>query len=119
NVNSQGEGGALVDFASYGDRAAVQFGDFANQGEAETGSGRACILNPRDAIELFEDALQIGRRNAVALVGNFDQQQISFGPRGDRDGSAVGAVLDGVGDQVFDGAREQVGVGENGGKAGV
>ena len=38
-------------------------------GEAEAGSGAAAV-GAADAVELVEDVLQVGRRNAWALIDN-------------------------------------------------
>src|ERR1039458_9553364 len=90
----------------------MKFGDFAHQRQAEAGAGHAGVLHPRNAVKLFEYALQIGRGYAVSVVGHLDSDILLLGARGEGDGRSVGAVLDGVRDQILDGARKQVGIGE-------
>ena len=90
----------------------MKFRDFAHQRQAETGAGHAGVLYPRYAVELLEYALQIGLGNAVSLVRHLESDILFPGVRRDGDGGRVGAVLDGVRDQVLDGTRQQVGIGE-------
>ena len=66
----------------------MQFGDFANQRQAETGAGHTCVLHARNAVELFEDALEIGRGNAVPVVGHLDGDILFLGARRDGDRGA-------------------------------
>ncbi len=79
----------------------MKFRDFANQREAEAGTGNAGILHAGYTIKLFEDAAQVAFRNAVSLVCHIDQHAIFFGACGDRDRRAVGTVLHGIGNQIL------------------
>src|SRR4051812_18004632 len=47
--NPQGESGAPPDFAPNGDGAVVEFRDFANQREAEAGTGNSGVLHAGNA----------------------------------------------------------------------
>src|ERR1035437_10086456 len=90
--NPQGEGGTLIDFAPDSDRAVMQFGDFANQRQAETGARHTGVLHARNAVKLFEYALEIGLGNAVSVVGHLESDILFIGALEIGLGNAISVV---------------------------
>ena len=80
--------------------AAVGGGDVLDDREAEAGAAGGAVPRRVDAVEPLEDAVELVRRDADALVGDADVDGGVVAGRGDHDRGALGRVGDGVGDQV-------------------
>src|ERR1043166_7857039 len=105
----------VADFGFEEDLSAVLLDDLAHEREAE--ARRLLLLHAtvaRDAVELLPHAILIFQRDAVAAVFHGDAHGVGFERRRERDARAFGAVLDGVVNEVGDGARHEAAVGGDG-----
>src|SRR5215472_7674084 len=86
--------------------AVVGGGDGVDDGEAETGPGRAVPARPA-AVEAVEDTGELRRRHAGAVVADLDGDA-AVAPGGGQGGRRVArGVRADVGEQVVDGPAEQ------------
>src|SRR5579875_478961 len=94
-----------------GHRAAVLLDDLPHAGESDAHAADAVAHVARTVIAL-EDVGQIGGRNADALILNLQHRApgagafIAYTGKPHSDLSAVGAVFDGIGEQVVEHARQ-------------
>ena len=115
--SGEGEGknkkGALVSpLALSGDVAAMLASDGADKKEAETSALDTNGVAPGYAVEAVEDALELVFGDAEALIGDGKGYVVVAGD-GERDGDVevVGAVLDGVVEEIEDGGAKVFGDG--------
>src|SRR6202021_518230 len=93
--------------------ARVERGSVLCDGEAEAGAAHFAAAGAVYAIEALEDTVEFGRGDADAVVDPLHRHGLALGDGADGDGAALGGVLDGVVDQVGDGAVEIIGVAED------
>src|SRR5690606_8074553 len=89
--------------------AAVGGGDVLDDGEPQAGAAGGAVAGGVHAVEALEDALDLLRGDADALVDDRDLDGPVVGPGLDDDGGVVGGVVDRVGHQVAHGRGDQVG----------
>src|SRR6476620_5346973 len=82
------------------DAAAVVGGHVAHDGQAQAGAARLPAAGPVDAVEALEDAVEVARRDADAVVPHDDVDPRAVRMGGHLDGAAGVGVLHAVLDQV-------------------
>src|SRR5579863_1206826 len=93
-----------------GESASVEFDGAAGDGESQADAAAGAAAVGIDAIEGIEDAGERILGNAGAAVANNDGGVRALGAEGDVDRGFRRGVADGVADDVFDGAAEELGV---------
>jgi hypothetical protein len=94
----------------------VSFDDLFDEREAEAGADDLGLDVALKAVELLEDARAELFGDAVAAVADVDARVRRVTRGADLHVRAVGAVLDGVAEEVVDRLREQLPVGEEHGR---